>query len=226
MDTRKYLDYDGLARVLAKLKEKYISIQTVSFRGVVSTISSLPNLAEQNSGYMYTVTTGGITTSDFVEGAGKTLQDGENVVAVNVAPQGQPVVMKWDILGGVFKIDDRIQFGEHLPANPNFGDPFLYLGPTVTEYRPVGNPPLDANPKALKWYEYDEQSETYVRSNDIEVNPNKTYYVFVEVLKNCVIYVYSDDGQGGVWAPQPYGDTVGSIDIEDIEALFDTNINQ
>lgn len=85
MALKKYLDYDGLARVLTKINEKYAPVQAIVYKATVSTISSLPDVStEVQIGWMYTVTNGGLTTDDFAVGAGQTLQDDENVVAVNV----------------------------------------------------------------------------------------------------------------------------------------------
>ena len=82
MSTKKYLDYEGLVRLVNNIKEKFASIDAFTFKGTVADIAHLPAIADQKSGYIYNVVTGGETTADFVEGAGKTLQDGENVVAV------------------------------------------------------------------------------------------------------------------------------------------------
>ena len=109
MAVKNYLDYTGLSYFKEKLDAEYASIKAFVFKGTVANIAALPTIANEAIGSIYNVTTGGTTTSDFVEGAGHPLQDGENVVAVNVAAEGEPVVMKWDILGGVFDIEDRLQ---------------------------------------------------------------------------------------------------------------------
>lgn len=82
MSQKQYLDYEGLVELVNVIKAKYAGIEAFAFKGVVADIAHLPSIANQKSGYVYNVTTGGETTADFVEGAGKTLQDGENVVAV------------------------------------------------------------------------------------------------------------------------------------------------
>lgn len=107
MATKQFLDYDGLVELVEKIKEKYAPIKALTFKGTVATISALPTVANVVAGSVYNVTTGGETTADFVEGAGEILQNGENVVAVNTGTEAAPI-MKWDTLGGVFDISDRL----------------------------------------------------------------------------------------------------------------------
>ena len=84
MAVKRYLDYVGLQEVVTKIKENYANIEALIYKGSVEDIPHLPDLATQRVGYMYTVQVGGGTTSDFVEGPGKILADGENVAAVEV----------------------------------------------------------------------------------------------------------------------------------------------
>lgn len=84
MAIKKYLDYEGLQRVLENIDRKYAPIAALVFKGTVEDIAHLPSLATQKSGYMYNIATGGGTTSDFVEGAGHIVADGEEVAAVEV----------------------------------------------------------------------------------------------------------------------------------------------
>lgn len=80
----KYLDYAGLQRLVANIDKKYAKIEALVFKGSVQGISNLPNLAELKAGWMYNVTVGGGTTSDFIEGAGHIVGDGENVAVVEL----------------------------------------------------------------------------------------------------------------------------------------------
>lgn len=84
MAIKKYLDYEGLQRVLENIDKKYAPIAALVFKGSVENIAHLPSLATQKSGYMYNIVTGGGTTSDFIEGAGHVVADGEEVAAVEV----------------------------------------------------------------------------------------------------------------------------------------------
>lgn len=84
MSTKQYLDYAGLQRLVENIDKKYAPIAALLFKGTVEDIAHLPTIAEQKAGWMYNVTTGGGTTTDFIEGAGHVLGDGENVAAVEL----------------------------------------------------------------------------------------------------------------------------------------------
>ena len=101
MANQKYLSYDGLVELVAKINETYAPIKAFIYLGSVQNVAALPSVAGVRNGGIYNVEEESTTTSDFVEGAGKKLQAGENVVAVNTGTEELPV-MKWDILGGVF----------------------------------------------------------------------------------------------------------------------------
>lgn len=213
---KKYLNYEGLTYFKSKLDAEYASIKALVFKGVRANIAALPTIANEAVGNMYTVTTGGTTTADFVEGAGKTLQDGENVVAVNLGTDAVPD-MKWDILGGVFEINDRLQFGSTMPTSPVDGQTFLYMGDTTYTYdeiTPVGN----ENPSELGWYESDGASG-YVLSSDTTVDAGKTYYTKNEQYVTGVIYVY--DASTTSWTGKSAGDSFIEITDAEIDALFD-----
>ena len=101
--------YDGpilsrLEYLLSVLNEAIISGAgsgtAIKYKGSKANIAALPTVATTPEGYMYTLISGGTTTSDFVEGAGHTIPDGENVAAVNIGTEENPV-MKWDTLGGL-----------------------------------------------------------------------------------------------------------------------------
>lgn len=216
MALKKYLDYDGLAAFKAKCDEAYALNGALNFKGTVATISALPTVAGASVGDMYNVTQGGQTTADFVEGAGKVLDDGENVVAVNVAAPGDPAEMKWDILGGVLDVSDKLTFGNAMPAAPEDGDTFLYMGPTTYTYTAVVDP--EGDPSAQGWYEYDDVEEEYVPSEDTEVDASKTYYTRAEQYVKGVIYVYSESLTA--WVAQSSGDTMIAITSSEINELF------
>ena len=213
---KKYLDYAGLQEVVAKINEKYAPISALEFKGVKANIAALPTVADEAVGNMYTVTTGGTTTADFVEGAGKKLQDGENVVAVNVSSTSTPD-MKWDIIGGVFEIDDRLQFGSAMPASPTNGQTFLYMGDTTYTYDEV-TPVGTENPQEEGWYVSD-GAGGYTATTDTTVQVGTTYYEKNEQYVTGVIYVYSSTSSS--WVAQSSGDTMIPITNNEIDALFD-----
>lgn len=221
MATNKYLDLTGLTYFKSKLDEEYASIKAFVFKGIVADVAHLPSLGvgtTQKVGFVYNVTAEGTTTADFVEGAGHPLQAGENVVVVDVSATSTPE-LKWDILGGVFDITDRLQFGDSMPANPTDGQTFLYMGEITYEYDEV-TPVGTENPQALGWYEYDDVTGQYVLSSDTSVDNEKTYYTRgAEQYITGVIYVY--DLATTSWVAQNSGDIMVAITNGEIDALFD-----
>ena len=246
----KYLDYEGLQRLVLNIDRKYAPISAIVFKNTVEDIDHLPLLNTQKAGYMYNVRTGGLTTADFVEGAGHIVADGENIAAVElltgtydpvVSPAATddpkalgwyesdgavtptytlsqdrlPIagktyytaetVMKWDLMGGVFDLEDRyLEFGDQFPQGPasrmTTGRTFLYMGETVKGYTyvatPEGRPNENGyfegtfnaiadvstiyNPKQQALYEADGTlAGVYVLSEDTEYDNTKTYYTGV-----------------------------------------------
>ena len=216
MANKKFLDYEGLVELVEKIKEKYAPIQALQFKAIVATISALPTVAGVEPGSVYNITTGGTTTADFVEGAGETLRDGENVVAVNVGTEADPI-MKWDILGGVFNINDRLQFGNTMPASPENNQTFLYMGNTTYTYTAV-TPVGTENPSEEGWYEYDAVNDTYTLTEDETVQVGTSYFTKDEEYVKGVIYVYSSASD--TWVAQSSGDSFIPITIAEIDALF------
>ena len=81
---KKYLDYAGLTHLIEKLNQEYAPIQAIIFKSTVEDIDALPALNTVKAGFMYNLKKGGVTTGDFVEGAGHLVADGENVAAVEL----------------------------------------------------------------------------------------------------------------------------------------------
>lgn len=213
---KKFLDYEGLTQLVTKLNEKFAPVQALQFKGTVATISALPTVANAAAGEVYNVTTGGDTTADFVEGAGEKLQDGENVVAVNVGTDLAPQ-MKWDTLGGVFDITDRLQFGTTMPSTDlTNGRTFLYLGDTTYTYDAVA-PVGTENPQEEGWYEH--VNDAYVLTDDTEVQAGITYYKKNEQYVTGTTYVYSTDTSSWV-AKSAAGEQMVAITTAEIDALF------
>lgn len=211
--TEEYLDKKGLQKLMANIKETYAPIQALQYKETVATISALPTVASVKAGWMYNVTTGGTTTADFKEGAGQTLFDGANVAAINVGTDEDPV-MKWDILPGVLDISDRLQFGLAMPASPEEGQTFLYMGNTTYTYDAV-TPDGDEDPSEEGWYEYN--GTGYELSEDTTVQTGTSYFEENEQYVKGVIYVYS----GSAWVPQSSGTTYVPISDAFIDSLFD-----
>lgn len=302
MSQKQYLDYAGLQRLVENIDKKYAPIQAIIFKSTVDDIDHLPALNTVKAGWMYNIKTGGLTTDDFVEGAGHIVADGENIAAVELLtgeytevatvaadddpkakgwyeedtvsfvdvtadldPSDSPValglyeedslnpgqyvltadvtiqaskayykrvatyklsqdrlpvtgkkyfeagtVMKWDLLGGVFDLEDRyLEFGDQFPQGPASrlvdGRTYLYMGETSKIYTKVDSPEgrpnengyfeLDSatavadpatiyNPKQQGLYEQDATDPSavfYVVSSDITYDNTKTYYECVFV---------------------------------------------
>ena len=243
----KYLDYEGLQRLVQNIDRKYAPISAIVFKSTVEDIEHLPSLAAQKAGYMYNVRVGGLTTANFVEGAGHIVADGENIAAVELltgvynpvlspAATDDPkalgwyesdgaatptytlsqdrlpvagktyytaeTVMKWDLMGGVFDLEDRyLEFGDRFPQGPasrmTDGRTFLYMGETVKGYTyvadPEGRPNENGyfegefvhadpatiyNPKQQALYEEDPVlANVFVLSEDTEKQEGKLYSV-------------------------------------------------
>lgn len=73
----------------AKISSTYKASGSVAF-------ANLPSLTSANEGKVYNVTDSFTTTSDFVEGAGKTYPAGTNVVIINISGS----TYKYDVLSG------------------------------------------------------------------------------------------------------------------------------
>lgn len=149
MSTKQYLDYAGLQRLVKNIDKKYAPISAIVFKSTVDNIEALPELASVNAGWMYNVTTGGGTTTDFVEGAGHILGDGENVAAVELVT------------------------GYTAVALPQSTDDPKAEGWFVVDEASEATVSPDANPKALGLYELD--GTVYVLTEDETVQV-KTYY--------------------------------------------------
>lgn len=152
----KYLNYEGLAHFLEKLDERFAPIQAIVFQSTVDDVDHLPALNTVKAGYMYNIKTGGLTDSNFVEGAGHLIADGENVAAVELLTSGYTVVTS------VTTSDDPKAEG--------------WFEAAATSVTPVGT----ENPAEEGWYEADTVvSGAYVRTADTTVDSGKTYYTVV-----------------------------------------------
>lgn len=214
MANKKYLDYEGLQELVAKLKETYG--EAFQWKGSVANVAGLPAIAgltTDNVGNVYNVTAAGLTTADFVEGADHELPANSNVVLTNTGTASAPA-LKWDVIG-VFNIDNKLTFGSTLPSTPTDGQTFLYLGDTTYTYTAV-TPTGDENPQALGWYVT--SGSDYVLSTDTTVQAGTTYYTRAEEYVKGVIYVY--DLANTKWEAQSSGDTMIPITTAEVDALF------
>lgn len=192
MATKKYLDYDGLSELVAKIKELIDQIGHVTFKGTVADVSALPTLSGVTDGWMYMVSAADETTADFVEGAGVKFDANTEVVKVTVSN-----TPKWALLGTIFNVADRLQFGTTMPATPANSDTFLYTG--ATSYKTYsGTLTAASNPTDLGLYE--QSGSSYVLTTDTEPetvykawsNGTDTYFTkSAEPLASDTLYTIS-----------------------------------
>lgn len=218
MSDKKYLDYEGLQVYTELIKSNFAQQGALVFKGTVATVSGLPALTGASAahiGDVYMFSADATTSADFVEGAGQPINEYDEVVCVNVGTEENPT-LKWEILGPVFDVSDRLQFGNALPANPSNGQTFLYMGPTTYTYHTV-TPEGTENPQAEGWYVSD-GAGGYTATSDTSVQSGTTYYERVEQYVHGVIYVYNSSGSE--WVAQTSGDTMTPITTSEILALF------
>lgn len=218
MATKQYLDKAGLKEVLEKLKEKFAEVDAVIFRGGVADVAGLPGLSSAGikAGDMYTIQNEDVTTADFVEGAGKTIDPYSEVVVVNQGTATAPVY-KWYVLGNVFTIKDKTSFGTTFPAAPFNEQAFLYTGPNTFTYE-AATLGTDDDPAALGLYESD-GSGGYMLTTDTTPASGKTYYERLDEYVKGGIYEY--DETNSEWVLLTNGDTMNRITEAEIDDLFD-----
>ncbi len=107
MAEKKYLDYEGLTELVAKIKEFVGDAGKLEFKGTVIDVAHLPSVATQKIGYMYTVQTAGVTTADFTDGAGKAIAANSEVAAVQV--EGTTEVPVYSVDAGVSYVTADLQ---------------------------------------------------------------------------------------------------------------------
>lgn len=217
MATKKFLDYEGLQELVAKIKENFAQTGAFSFKGTVATVAGLPALTgtgHAEAGDVYMFTADATTSADFVEGSGAVINQYDEVACVDSDGAG---TLKWCILGPVFDVSDKLTFGSSLPASPSDGDTFLYLGNTTYTYTSV-TPEGSENPSEEGWYVSD-GSGGYVVTSDTTVQSGTTYYTRTEQYVKGVIYVYN--ASGSEWVAQSSGDTMIAITTSEIDALFE-----
>jgi len=129
---QKYLDYEGLQELVIKIRSLVDNIGHLVLKGTSASVAALPALADVQNGWMYIITAAGTTTSDFIEGARIEFAANSEVVKVTSGSTA-----KWALLGSIFNVDDRLQFGAAMPVSPVINQVFLYLGDTTYSYSQV-----------------------------------------------------------------------------------------
>lgn len=164
----KYLDYAGLGYFLSKLDERFAPIQAIIFKSSVEDITQLPALNTVKPGWMYNIQTGGITTNDFIEGAGHIFADGENVACVelitgysatSVAVTDDPKAL------GLYEVDNVVSY--YAPGEP-VSDPQAEGFFEFATATPISDPAAEGL--------YEADGVNFVLSTDSSIDPSKTYY--------------------------------------------------
>lgn len=116
----KNLGYQTAANVDSKVNAAKTELQNSlgsAFRAKGSTaFASLPAPASATKGDVWNITDQFTTTDQFVDGSGKTLPAGTNVVAVAVTT-GDTTVMKWDALTGMIDLSGYMRKTDLTPAS-------------------------------------------------------------------------------------------------------------
>ena len=180
----KYLDYQGLVRLVENIEKKYAPIQAVLFKSTVEDLTQLPPLNTVKAGWMYNAKVGGITTNDFVEGAGHIVADGENIAAVELivdyTPVASPAATDDPKALGWYEVDEVVDVYVLTTDTTVDGAKtyYSYDGATYTEVSPIGT----ENPSEEGWYEKT-QVTTYKLSQDRLPVAGTTYYEAGTVMK-------------------------------------------
>lgn len=212
MASNKYLDYAGLQEVVTKIKALINDIGHITFKGSVATVAALPALNDVTDGWMYMITTADVTTSDFIEGAGVAFNANTEVVKITSGGNA-----RWCLLGTIFNVDDRLQFGSIMPTAPAANQVFLYLGDTTYTYTSV-TPEGTENPAALGWYHSTDSGATWSLATETTVDTETYVYATrSEEYVQGVIYKWS----GTAWIALSSGDTFVAITTAEIDAMFE-----
>ena len=102
-DNTRYTGVDVLGELKAKFIDPESSGSNFNFRGE-TTIANLPT--PDFAGDVYNITDSGVTTDDFLEGAGKPINAGDDVISVDVELEGSDITdgVRWD--GSLFPGQD------------------------------------------------------------------------------------------------------------------------
>lgn len=185
MATKKYLDYEGLQRVIDNINKKYAPISAIVFKGSVDKVADLPAVATEKAGFMYNIKAADLTTDDFVEGAGHEIAEGENVAAVErytgvyneVTPQAtdDPKALGWYEEDSVSYVNVTSELD---PGEDNPKELGLYeTGSTVGEYV------LTNDTSVISGKDYFERVATYILSQDRLPVSGKKYFTAETEMK-------------------------------------------
>lgn len=100
-DLQKVAD-NASAEIASKISSTYKAA------GTVANVAALPAASAATLGFVYNLTAADTTTADFVEGAGKAIPEGANIVVVEIPGEndGDPATYKFDVLSGMVDLSD------------------------------------------------------------------------------------------------------------------------
>lgn len=121
-DNTRYSGVDVLGELKAKFIDPESSGSNYNFMGE-TTVAALP--APDFAGDVYNITDNGVTTDDFLEGAGKPINAGDDVIAVEVELEGSDITdgVRWD--GSLFPGQDILADGQFFVHLSN-GDTLIF----------------------------------------------------------------------------------------------------
>lgn len=219
MAQKGYLNEVGTQHLIDRVKELIKDIGHVVQKGVVADVAHLPALSGLKAGWMYEIQAEGQTTADFVEGAGERIAPHSEVMVVDTSTTTTPV-LKWAVIGPIFDVSDRLQFGDTFPASPVNNQTFLYMGETTYTYTyDAVTPEGTENPSEEGWYVSD-GAGGYELTTDTTVQSGTIYYTrtATEQYVKGVIYKYSTSQSA--WIAQSSGDTFVPITNAEIDTMF------
>lgn len=219
MAQNEYLNEVGTKHLIDRVKELINDIGHVVQKGVVADVAHLPALSGLKEGWMYEIQAEGQTTADFVEGAGERIAPHSEVMVVDTSTTTTPV-LKWAVIGPIFDVSDRLQFGDTFPASPVNNQTFLYMGETTYTYTyDAVTPEGTENPNEEGWYVSD-GSGGYVLTSDTEVQSGTIYYTRTATEQYVKGVIYKYNSSSGEWVAQSSGDTFVPITNAEIDTMF------
>lgn len=125
-DLQKVAD-DASAEIANKISSAYKAA------GTVANVAALPAASAATLGFVYNLTAADTTTADFVEGAGKAIPEGANIVVVEIpgANEGDPSTYKFDVLSGMVDLSDYAKTTEVTTAITNAVEALDYTDTAV-----------------------------------------------------------------------------------------------
>lgn len=198
---KRFLDYNGLSQVLARIKAAINKLGgALTYKGVVDTVDNLPLLAaaSPSAGWVYTIKQAGVTNDQFVEDTGTAFEAFTQVAVIYDSSVGY----KYTIMGTIFGDEINVIFSDTTPVSTG-KCVYVYTGNkavpsyTIVTYNEYLNP--SAN------YLYEKKSTGgYTLTSDTSMQENKSYYrAYSSKLPGDIYYTTG----GGTWTLLTHGES-------------------